>query len=465
VIKRSLPYIVNAVKGDHIEPMQEEIEIRGVSTDTRSLQTGNLFIPLDIGNRYDGHQFVREAFAKGAVAALWQKGRLDPPVDVPLIFVEDTLTALQDLALFYRQELTIRVIGITGSNGKTTIKDMVASVLATTYKVHKTKGNLNNHIGLPLTLLQLSEETEMAVIEMGMSDRKEIELLSKLARPEVAIISNIGESHLLQLGSREEIAKAKLEILAGLQENGLFIYNGDEPLIEQWLPDMEHPDSMLRFRFGAAENNDFYPTAIMNEQEGSYFQINTNQSPNFYIPVLGHHNVVNALSAIAVGKYMGISDADLVKGLRSLEMTSMRIERVPAANKALILNDAYNASPTSMRAAIRLLEEMKGFARKFVVLGDMLELGTEEQTYHAAIGRELDPQHIDFVYTYGPLAKYIAEAARTRFSGNQVQWFTDKDEMIRQLGVHVSEGDVVLVKGSRGMKLEEVVTALKEGVL
>jgi UDP-N-acetylmuramoyl-tripeptide--D-alanyl-D-alanine ligase len=305
----------------------------------------------------------------------------------------------------------------------------------------------------------------MAVIEMGMSGRGEIEFLTKLAMPEVAIISNIGESHLLQLGSRVEIAKAKLEILAGLQENGLFIYNGDEPLIEQWLPEMEHPVNLLRFRFGTLDHNDYYPAAVLNEQEGSYFQINTEKSPNFYIPVLGQHNVVNALAAIAVGKYMGVSDADLVKGLRSLEMTSMRIERVPAANKALILNDAYNASPTSMRAAIRLLEEMKGFARKFVVLGDMLELGSEEQSYHTGIGRELQPEHIDFIYTYGPLAKYIAEAARARFSGNQVQWFTDKHELIRQLRVNVSEGDLVLVKGSRGMKLEDVVIALKEGVL
>jgi UDP-N-acetylmuramoyl-tripeptide--D-alanyl-D-alanine ligase len=161
---------------------------------------------------------------------------------------------------------------------------------------------------------------------------------------------------------------------------------------------------------------------------------------------------------------MGVSDADLIKGLRSIEMTSMRIERVPAANKVMILNDAYNASPTSMKAAIRLLEEMKGYTRKIVVLGDMLELGEDERAYHQEIGNELQPQHIDFIYTYGSLALYIAEAARTRFSAKQVQWFTDKAEMIRQLRDKVSEGDLVLVKGSRGMKLEEVVNALKEGV-
>ncbi|QGQ95775.1 UDP-N-acetylmuramoyl-tripeptide--D-alanyl-D-alanine ligase [Paenibacillus psychroresistens] len=464
MIKRSLEYMIQVLNGEIAGDWSTSLQFHGVSTDTRTLQPGNLFIPLDIGDRYDGHQFVLDAFAKGAVAALWQKDRPDAPTNVPIIYVEDTLISLQELAKAYRLELSVRVIGITGSNGKTTTKDIVAAIMATTYKVHKTKGNLNNHIGLPLTLLQLSEETEMAIIEMGMSERGEIELLSKLAAPDVAIISNIGESHLLQLGSRDEIAKAKLEILAGLRENGLFVYNGDEPLIERFLPEMKQPANILRFRFGSDDSNDFYPVVILSEQEGSYFQINIEKSPNFYLPVLGHHNVINALSAIAVAKYMGVSDADLVKGLRSLEMTSMRIERVIAANKALILNDAYNASPTSMRAAIRLLEEMKGYTRKFVVLGDMLELGTEEIAFHEGIGHELQPQHIDFIFTYGTLAQYIAEAARTRFSAKQVHWFTDKAEMIRQLQGKVSEGDLVLVKGSRGMKLEEVVNALKEGV-
>ena len=464
MIKRSLESIKRVIKGEIIGDLDETLNIEGVSTDTRTLQPGNLFIPLDIGNRFDGHQFVREAIAKGATAALWQKDRADAPTDVPLIYVEDTLISLQELARAYRQELSVRVIGITGSNGKTTTKDMVAAVLATTYKVHKTKGNLNNHIGLPLTLLQLSEDTEMAIFEMGMSNLGEIEFLTKLARPDVVIITNVGESHLLQLGSREAIARAKLEILAGLPENGLFIYYGDEPLIEQFLPQVEQPNHMLRFSFGSAEKNDFYPIMIMTEQAGSYFQINLEKSLNFYIPVLGQHNVINALAAIAVGKYMGVSDLDLLKGLRSLEMTSMRIERVPTASKALILNDAYNASPTSMRAAIRLLEEMKGFKRKIVVLGDMLELGINEQVYHQEVGHELQPQHIDFIYTYGKLAQFIAESARTRFSGKQVKWFTDKAELIRQLQATVSEGDLILVKGSRSMKLEEVVNALKEGV-
>ncbi|MDB5053611.1 MAG: UDP-N-acetylmuramoyl-tripeptide--D-alanyl-D-alanine ligase [Bacilli bacterium] len=465
MIKRSFQYVVRAIDGQVIAGSEDSFQIQGVSTDTRTIQPGNLFIPLDIGNHFDGHQFVREAFAKGAVAALWQKDRLDPPQDVPLIYVDNTLAALQELARAYRNELAVRIIGITGSNGKTTTKDMTAAILASTYRVHKTSGNLNNHIGLPLTLLQMSDHSEVAVIEMGMSGRGEIEFLSKLAAPDVVVVTNVGESHLLQLGSRKEIAKAKLEILSGLKSGGLFIYNGDEPLLEQMLPEMEHPAEMLRLRFGSATNNDLYPTAILAEQEGTFFQLNTENTANYYVPVLGHHNVINALAAIAVGKYMGVQDADIVNGLRSLEMASMRIERVLTANHVMILNDAYNASPTSMRAAIQLLAEMKGFDRKIIVLGDMLELGKDEIAFHQNMGRELNPQTIDFVYTYGSLARHIAEEARNNYAGDKVKWFSDKKEMIQQLKANVVEGDLVLVKASRGMKLEEVVYALKEGVL
>jgi UDP-N-acetylmuramoyl-tripeptide--D-alanyl-D-alanine ligase len=269
---------------------------------------------------------------------------------------------------------------------------------------------------------------------------------------------------LLQLGTREEITRAKLEILSGLKASGLLIYNGDEPLIERMLPETVLPEDMLRFRFGLNESNDFYPTMILSEQEGSFFHINSENSPHYYLPLLGQHNVINALAAIAVGKYMGVTETDIVNGLRSLEMTSMRIERILTTNHIMILNDAYNASPTSMKAAIRLVEEMKGFDRKFIVLGDMLELGKDEILYHHNIGFELEPEKVDFIYTFGKLAKHIAEGARKHFSSDHVKWFTDKAEMIRQLKAHVSEGDLVLVKGSRGMKLEDVVSALKEGV-
>jgi len=465
VITRSFQHIIQAVNGKATGMNDVTKQIYGVSTDTRTLKKGNLFVPLDVGENFDGHQFAGKAFELGASLALWQKDRSNPPLNVPLIYVEDTLTALQDLARAYRRQLTTRVIAITGSNGKTTTKDMVAGILATTYRVHKTPGNLNNHIGLPLTILQMEENTEMAVFEMGMSGRYEIEFLSKLASPDAVIITNVGEAHLLQLGTRQEIAKAKLEILSGLKEDGLFIYNGDEPLLEQFMEAAEQPKSMLKFRFGSNADNDFYPTAMMQDHDGSYFQLNSEHSLNYFVPILGRHNIINALSAIAAGKFMGVSEADIVRGLRTMESTSMRIEQVPIANNGLILNDAYNASPTSVRAAIKLLTELKGFARKTIVLGDMLELGNEEVELHRSIGMELNPDEMDYVYTYGPLAKYIADEARKRFSAGRIKAFSDKSELIKQLQANVKANDLILVKGSRGMKLEEVVYALKEGVI
>jgi len=462
-MKRTYRQVVEMARGRGTEGAPESLAIKGVSTDTRTLESGNLFVPL-IGDKFDGHEYAAEAVRRGATAALWQEGhRISPPEGLPVIWVQDTLVALQQLAQAYRSQLKVRIVGITGSNGKTTTKDMTAAILATTYRVHKTRGNLNNHIGLPLTLLQLDEHTEMAVIEMGMSGRGEIEFLSKLARPEAAIITNIGESHLLQLGSREEIARAKTEILSGLAEGGLFVYNGDEPLIEQVLPEMPQPAEFLRYRFGASHDNDIYPIVIMTEQKGTFFKTNLPSTVHYRIPLLGHHNVINALAAVAVSKYMGVQDSDIAEGLRKLEMTGMRIEVVEAVSGATLLNDAYNASPTSVRAAIELLKDMGGFERKIAVLGDMLELGQDEVRFHREIGALLTPDSIGRVYAYGTLAKHIAsEACKAGMPGEKVKWFGDKHKMIDELLAEVRAGDVVLVKGSRGMRLEEVIQALKD---
>lgn len=436
-----------------------ETVVKGVCFDTRKIQPGNLFVPL-IGQR-DGHDYVLEALAKGAAAALWQIGRPKPEEGLPLIEVEDTLEALQKLAHAYRNELPVRIVGITGSNGKTTTKDLLASLLGTTYNVHKTAGNLNNHIGLPMTLLEMDERTEMAVLEMGMSGRGEIELLSRIAEPEAAIVTNIGESHLLQLGSREEIARAKTEILSGLKPDGFFVYNGDEPLIERVMPEMPQPVSMLRYRFGASDSNDIYPVGVMQDGDGTHFQTNLPGARSLFVPLLGLHNVVNALAAIAVAKFMGVSDDEIEQGLKGVELTSMRIEPVKLKSGVLVLNDAYNASPTSMQAGLALLTDLKGFSRKFAILGDMLELGSREEEFHREIGRAIEPENVDGVFTYGRLARYVAEEAAKRLGEDKVQAFDDKSELIRKLRGLLKEGDAVFVKGSRGMRLEEVVAALK----
>lgn len=440
--------------------------IQGVSKDTRTIQEGNLYVPL-IGESFDGHQFVEDAVSKGAAASLWQNDHEDRPVGVPLILVDDTLQALQQLAKAYRSQLSVRIVGITGSNGKTTTKDMTASVLAATYKVHKTLGNYNNHIGLPLTLLQLEEDTEVAVLEMGMSGRGEIRFLSELAEPEIVLITNIGEAHLLQLGSREEIARAKTEIMAGLQQDGTLVYNGDEPLIEKVLPELKAQGAMKatryhRVRFGANQDNDLFPSHTRMDAAGTHFSIDRFEGVSFYIPLLGFHNVVNALAAIAVGIHFGIPAAKIAQGLRTSTMTSMRIELLKAPSGLTILNDAYNASPTSMKAALSLLDELEGYNRKIVVLGDMLELGEQEEQFHREIGRMLNPQTIERVYVYGSLAHHIAEEASKHYPAGRVQSFDDKNRLAQAIASYVAPDDVVLVKGSRGMKLEQVVSLLQQ---
>ncbi|MFD0692750.1 UDP-N-acetylmuramoyl-tripeptide--D-alanyl-D-alanine ligase [Paenibacillus sp. GCM10027628] len=436
-----------------------DLQITGVSTDTRTIQPGSLFVPL-IGEHFDGHAYAAEAYSKGAAAALWQDDRPNPPEGMPIIRVKDTLVALQQLARSYRKQLPVRIVGITGSNGKTTTKDLVAAVLGSTYHVHKTKGNLNNHIGLPLTLLQLEETTQYAVVEMGMSGRGEIELLSELAEPEAAIITMIGEAHMLQLGSREEIARAKAEILSGMPSGGLFVYNGDEPLIEQALSERRLPAELSRIRFGNGTINDIHPTAIRMDAEGAYFTINSRGYPELYIPLLGTHNVINALAAIAIGEAFGVSPQNIAAGLRTLQMTSMRIEKLTAASGLTVLNDAYNASPASMRAAIALTEQLSGFGRKFVVLGDMLELGLQEEQFHREIGAMLSPERVDYVFTFGRLGRLIAEEAAKSFPQAQVRAYYDKEELTAELADLARGDDLVLVKGSRGMRLEHVVHAL-----
>lgn len=460
MIKRSVYELANMLSAQCSEGDYDTLDIHGVSIDSRTVRAGNVFIPI-VGERFDGHDYVQAAMNNGAVASLWQSGHSDPPRDVPLIFVEDTTEALQRLAHVYRMELAVRVIAVTGSNGKTTTKDMLASILATTYKTLKTEGNLNNHLGLPLTLLKLDEHDEMVVLEMGMSERGEIKLLAELAQPEAAIITNIGEAHLLQLGSREEIARAKLEVLHGLKEGGLLVYNGDDETVERIMPEFATPQ-LKTFRFGLKSSNDYYPLGIMFDEQGCHFTFNENGHPACYIPMLGKHNVSNALAAIAVSKYMGVDSAHIKRGLQHIQLSGMRAEMVKGSNGITIINDAYNSSPTALKAAIQLVEELQGYAKKIIVIGDMLELGEEERQFHEEIGVALNSDHIDYIYTYGPLAEHISNKARLTFAPDRVYHMNDKKQIAAHILQTCDEQDLVLVKGSRGMQLEHIVSLLTE---
>ena len=458
MMKRTLKQVEQMVMGAGLAEKYVNETVQGVSIDTRKITTGNLYIPIQ-GDRFDGHSFVEKAIENGAVATLWKKNVQNPPVNIPVIFVEDTLEALQTLAKSYRDQLDVKVIGVTGSNGKTSTKDIVTSLLATKFKVQKTEGNFNNHIGLPLTILSLEENTEMAVLEMGMSSRGEIEFLSKLARPNAAIITNIGEAHLMDLGSRDAIAEAKLEIVTGLQDGGVFVYNGDEPLLTNRVPSMNLAAETITF--GDARANNYYPTSVTLQATGTYFKMNQDENIAFYLPVLGKHNVYNTLASMAIAKYFGVTWEEMKQGLVTLQMTGMRMEIVKTENGLTIINDAYNASPTAMEAAFHLMNGLDGFSKKIIVLGDMLELGDQEVQFHYEVGKLIDPARISYVFTYGRLGAQIAEGAKINFPNERVKVYDNKEELVKNLQAIVDVKDVVLVKASRGMKLEEVITMLK----
>lgn len=458
MIRKTVEQLTKMINVENDVTIWNERFIEGVSIDSREAGENCLFVPF-AGEHTDGHKYVRQAIENGAGAALWQKDIPGAPEDLPVLIVENPLLALQQLSKAYRDSLNVKVVGITGSNGKTTVKDMTAAVLAEKYRVQKTEGNYNNHIGLPLTMLSLNEDTEVAVLEMGMSNRGEIELLSRLATPDVAIITNIGESHLKDLGSREAIADAKLEISAGLSSAGTLVYLGDEPhLTEKITEDVP----FQTVTFGLDELNTFYPASVEQTENGSVFTINKEPSVRFKLPVLGQHNVMNALAAIATASLFAVPYGDIAAGLRKVKLTKMRMEWIEGKKGIKIINDAYNASPTSVKAAISLVSELPGYNRKIIILGDMLELGLDEELFHYQTGQVIDGDKIDYLFTYGELGQFIASGAKSTLGPDRVFAFQDKQELTKAVEGILEGGELLLVKASRGMKLEEVVDGLSK---
>ncbi|MGG4032387.1 UDP-N-acetylmuramoyl-tripeptide--D-alanyl-D-alanine ligase [Paenibacillus cisolokensis] len=432
--------------------------VKGVSIDTRSILRDNLFVPIQ-GPRFNGHEYAAEAFRKGAAAALWQKDEPDPPAHLPLLYVDDTVKALGRLAQAYRSQLKTKVIGITGSNGKTSTKDILAAILGTTYRTQKTIGNLNNHLGVPLTLLRLDEDTEMAVVEMGMSGLGEIAALSAMAQPDVAIITSVSEVHLGDLPTREDIAEAKLEIAGSLKPDGLFVYNADNPLL---LERLAHKNVACRMvSFGQSEQHDWHPLAYTPDERGIAFTISDPACPELYLNLLGKHQMINALAAIAAARHFGVSYDNIRRALRHVEATGMRNEPIRIGGFTVI-NDVYKSNPTSVRAALDTLYAMPAHKRKIVVLGDMVELGEETEAFHREIGAELDPSRIDRLFTVGSMSRLIAEEARKHFPEDRVTVCLDHAQLVSQLKEAVSDDCIVLIKGSRSLQLEQPIETLRE---
>lgn len=447
--------IVEATGG---KPESENIDasITGISTDTRKINEGCLFIPL-IGERFNGHDYINKAFDEGAAAVLTQQDHAGGKNRCS-IRVSDTLKALRDIAAYYRKKFSIPFVGITGSVGKTSTKDMIASVVGARFKVLKTEGNLNNEIGVPLTVFNLDKCHEAAVLEMGMSGAGEISRLTAIIKPDVAVITNIGMSHIEKLGSRQNILKAKLEILEALNPDGLVILNGDDAMLAGM-------KDLLKFRtvfYGMDEGVDYRACNINSHGEsGTDFDITLSGSEyNIHIPVPGVHNVHNALAAVAVGCELGIPMEDIVKGIADFSPSKMRMDII-SFNGMKIINDVYNASPSSMEAAINVLGEIGSKNRKLAVLGDMLELGEWAEKAHFDVGKYASAAGIDEIIAVGENARFFAEGALSAGHGEQqVKYFRNNAEAMNYLQNSSKSGDVILVKGSRGMKMEEIVKGL-----
>lgn len=436
---------------NHHGSLDDSLVINRITTDSRLKTDHALFIPI-IGDQFNGHDYVEQAIENGAVAIIWDEREelpLSIPNDFPVFLTEDTTAGLQKLAAYYREKINPIVIGITGSNGKTTTKDLVTALMKTTYNTHATLGNLNNHIGLPLTILSMPRDTEVLVLELGMSGFGEIDVLTKIAKPDYAIITNIGESHIEYLGSREGIAKAKLEIMNGLKKGGKLIVDGDEPLLE----DIHIDDSVDIIYCGFKAENEFQLGDVDISVDGTSFT--DRRGRRFQVPLFGKHHAKNAGFALQIAELLHISEEKQEAGLKALAHSAMRFELLKSKkHQATVVNDSYNASPTSMKAAIEVIKQMEGFETKILVLGDVLELGEHTDALHRSVASVITPP-ITHLYTYGEKAKLITENVRE--SEIQCKHFDTKEALMNELNKHLTEMSLVLFKASRGLQFETMV--------
>ena len=436
---------------------EERQEASGVVLDSRLLQEGYVFIATK-GEKVDGHKFIPSVFEKGALAVICE----DVPEELtgPCIQVEDSFAALKKLAAFYRQQLNITVVGITGSVGKTSTKEFVAGVLGTKYQVWKTQGNFNNEVGLPLTVLQLRDEHEIAVLEMGISDFGEMHRLSEIAKPDVCVLTNIGQCHLEFLGDRDGVLKAKTEIFDFMNSNGKIFVNGDDDklvtLKERW------KDRLVCFGRGCS--NDVYAAnEVSKGLLGSTMDIVGNMElKGVQIPLPGEHMVLNALAAAAVAKHMKLSLEEIKEGIKKVQAVSGRSNLIPYEDFILI-DDCYNANPVSMKAAIDLLQSANG--RKVAVLGDMFELGEEEEKLHYEVG-EYAKDKVDYLVCVGKLAEQIYKGASVgKAENSNVLYLKDKEEVYLYLKEIIKPQDTILLKASHGMGFADIVSWFERNYL
>ena len=434
-----LKTIAKSVAG---ELVGENITVSGASTDTRTLAAGEIFIALT-GPSFDGHDYVSVAEQRNAAAVLVSK-RTD--TSLPQVMVDDTRLALGRLAKAWRKQFAIPVVGITGSNGKTTVKEMVTSILACEKNVLATKGNLNNDIGMPLTLLQLSPKHTAAVIEMGANHPKEIEYLAGISCPTVAVITNAGPAHLEGFGDLDGVARSKGEIYASLDNNGVAIVNADDKYYTYW---QSVCSGKKQFSFGFAAKADF---RIETKAQPVVLQTPTGPiALNFKLP--GKHNLMNALAAAAACQAVGVSNESIKAGLEKMQPVSGRLQLKTGCNGSRVIDDTYNANPASLNAALQVLMEYPGI--HLLALGDMGELGSDAEKLHRDAGEQARQSGVNRLYAIGQYARLAAQSF-----GTNGMVFNDRNSLISELKNELTEDSTLLVKGSRLMRMDEIVNAV-----
>ena len=441
------------------EEMKQSI-VESITTDSRQAAKGCLFVAIP-GERVDGHDFIPSVFEKGALAVLSEK-ELENPAG-PYIQVASSLEAVKGIAEYYRQQLDIKVVGITGSVGKTSTKEVIASVLKEKYRTLKTQGNFNNELGLPLTVFRLRDEDEIAVLEMGISDFGEMTRLAKIAKPDTCVITNIGTCHLENLGDRDGVLKAKTEIFQYVKRN--IVLNGDDDKLST----VKEYNGMQPVFFGNGENASVTCENVESRGlkgmscdiclKGKMAENGEFQTFHVDIPMPGRHMVSNALAAAAVGRLYGLNAEQIKNGIESLEPVSGRFNMIET-DKFMIVDDCYNANPMSMKASLDVLQD--GLGRKVAILGDMGELGTDEAALHEGVGVHAGQCRIDACICVGPLAAHIAEKASQTNPDLTVIREKDLESLLKNLNTYVKPGDTILVKASHFMKFENVVKALQE---
>ena len=414
-----------------IKSVVEKNEIGHVVMDSRKVQKGDLFFAINNGNSY-----VNDVLGKGAALVIADNYKGN---DKRVIKVDDTIKCMQELAKKYRKALNIKIIAITGSNGKTTTKDMVYSILSQEYVTAKTMGNLNNHIGVPFTILQLDNKYEVAVLELGMSSFGEIDLLSNIAQPDIGVITNIGDSHLEFLKTRENVFKAKTELVKYVEKENLIIF-GDDPFLKM----------LDGVKVGYEKDNNYQIEDFSDSDEGLSFELNGDK---YEIALNGKHNCINAAIAVVIGKKMKVPYEKIKDGLKNLELTPMRFQKIEKEN-IIYINDAYNASPISVSFSLETFDKLYNDTLKITILGDMLELGEKEIEYHKNIIEKALSIHTDKIYLYGERMKKALENVQK--NREKITHFTEKEE-IKKLILKGQKKTSILLKGSRGMKLEEII--------